>query len=364
MTEMETPCIVVDRKVVERNIAAMAEVARENGVKLRPHVKTHKIPEFALAQLEQGAAGITTAKISEAEVMAEHGICDIFIAYPVVTASKIKRVIDLARRIHLTVGVESLAGAQELSRQASAAGIVLEVRLEIDTGLARTGVPLLSVVNIARQITSLPGLDLSGIFTYKGAVFEGDSTLNLQAAGHEEGTLMVEAAAKLKAAGMNIKDVSVGSSPTAVYAAEVKGVTEIRPGTYIFNDRMLMQMGVCRQEDCAARVKVTVISVPAEDRLVIDGGSKTFATDVQPNHPPLNLKGFGEIIGHPDAVLERMNEEHGMIRTGNTHQMRVGDILEIIPNHICSTVNLHNEVYVLDQGITRVAPVLARGKIV
>jgi D-serine deaminase-like pyridoxal phosphate-dependent protein len=143
---------------------------------------------------------------------------------------------------------------------------------------------------------------------------------------------------------------------------QVKGVTEIRPGTYIFYDRMLTQMGICTSEDCAAKVVVTIVSM-SPDLLVVDGGSKTFATDVQPNQAPLYLQGFGEVIGYPDAVLERMNEEHGMIRMNAPHNLQIGDTLEIIPNHICSTVNLHNTVYVEDEHGIVAMPVLGRGKL-
>ncbi|MGN7360699.1 alanine racemase [Paenibacillus sp. SAF-054] len=360
---LETPCIVVDEQIVQRNMEHMADVAARNQVKLRPHIKTHKIPEFALRQLAEGAVGITTAKVSEAEIMAQHGVEDIFIAYPVVSPSKIKRIITLAESVNIIVGVESIEGAKNLSKEASDAGVTLAVRLEIDTGLARTGVSPDKAVELALQIAALPGLDLSGIFTFKGAVFEGAGTLDLEAAGLEEGRIMVDTAEKIRAAGIAIRDVSVGSTPTAPYAAAVKGVTEIRPGTYIFYDRMLAVMGACSRDDWAAKVLVTVVSVPAENRLVVDGGSKTFATDVQPGQHPLHLKGFGEVIGHPDAVFEKMNEEHGMIRTDGPHGLRVGDLIEIVPNHICPTINLHNEIYVSKEGVIRAVPVLARGKL-
>ncbi|MGG3741983.1 alanine racemase [Paenibacillus chibensis] len=360
---LETPCIVIDENVVQHNIEQMAGVAAHNGVRLRPHIKTHKIPEIALRQLAAGAEGITAAKVGEAEIMAEHGVKDIFIAYPVISPSKIKRIIALSHQIHVIVGVESMEGAENLSREAVAAGVTLSVRLEIDTGLARTGISPDRALQLAQNIAALPGLDLSGIFTFKGAVYQGSGTLDLEAAGQEEGRIMVATAEKLRAAGIDIRDVSVGSTPTAPYAAAVEGVTEIRPGTYIFYDRMLAVMGACSKEDWAAKVLVTIVSVPAEDRLVVDGGSKTFATDVQPGQPPLHLKGFGEIVELPDAVFEKMNEEHGMIRTSGPHGLHVGDVLSIVPNHICPTVNLHNEVYVTKEGVIRAVPVLARGKL-
>lgn len=363
LAELETPCLVINSSVVDRNIAAMAEAISRSGVKLRPHAKTHKLPEMAARQLAAGAAGITVAKISEAEVMAAGGIKDIFVAYPLVRASKIERAVQLSRSgVRMIVGVDSLDGAKRISEVAAQADVTLEVRLEMETGLQRTGIAIDGAVKLAKEIAALEDLVLSGIFTYRGAMLGGASTLDLQAAGHEEGRLMAGAAAALRSEGLTIEDVSVGSSPTAVYAAQIEGVTEVRPGTYIYQDRMQAAFGICAIDDCAGAVLATVISRPADDMIVIDGGSKTFATDVQPDKAPLHLQGFGHIVGMPDAVLERMNEEHGMIRIRADAVYQVGDVIRIIPNHICSTVNLHSFVYIADiSGQLRKVAVAARG---
>lgn len=361
---IETPSVIIDSHRVARNIADMAETAKTYNVKLRPHIKTHKIPKFAKQQLEAGAAGITVAKVGEAEVMAENGIDDIFIAYPLVVPSKIERAIELSRQIRLSLAADSLAGAELMSDLALEHGVKLRVLLEIDTGLNRTGSSPQAAVELASQIDAMPGLDLVGIFTFKGAVYEGKSTLDRKAAGLEEGRLMADLATQMREQGLAIEHVSVGSTPTAEYAAQVEGVTEIRPGTYIFYDRMQVQLGVCRPDQCAAAVLTTVVSVaPEKNLIVIDGGSKTFATDVQPNQAPLNLKGFGAVIGHPEAVFERMNEEHGMIRLESPHSIKVGDTLSIVPNHICSTVNLHDTVYLQEGDHTEELEVKARGRV-
>lgn len=360
---LETPCLVIESSVVDANIAAMSEVAKRNGVQLRPHAKTHKLPEMAARQIAAGAAGITVAKISEAEVMAAGGITDIFVAYPLVAASKIERAVRLSQAgVRLIVGADSLEGAKRISDAAVREGVELEIRLEIETGLRRTGVRIDDAVQLAKQITALDGIRLTGIFTYRGAMYNGTSTLDLRAAGHEEGLIMASVATVLRSEGLAIQDVSVGSTPTAAYAAEVGGVTEIRPGTYIYQDRMQAAFGVSTIDDCAGAVMATVISRPSDDLIVIDGGSKTFATDVQPGTSPLYLQGFGHIVGAPDAVLERMTEEHGMIRVRTDAVYRVGDVIRIIPNHICSTVNLHSFVYIADAaGQMRKAAVAARG---
>jgi D-serine deaminase-like pyridoxal phosphate-dependent protein len=348
---------------MKKNIEKMAAIAARNGVALRPHVKTHKIPTLAWAQVEAGAAGITVAKVSEAEVMADAGLEDIFIAYPLVTASKIRRAVELRRKLkNLIVGVDSLEGARRLS--AAAQDDVLEVRLEVDTGLRRTGVAYDEAVELALEIDTFDNLDLSGIYTYRGAVFGGEPTLDRKNAGLEEGDLMVSLAGRMREQGISIRDVSLGSTPTAEYAAEVEGVTEIRPGTYVFYDRMQARMGACSLGDCAAEMVATVVSRPTGDLAVIDGGSKTFATDVQPGGKPLNLVGFGEVVGHPGAILERLTEEHGMISVRGESGIRVGDTLRIIPNHVCSTVNLHDALYLTgEDGTMEEVPVAARGKV-
>lgn len=364
---VETPCVMIDTSKMEHNIKRMASVASNHKVKLRPHTKTHKMPRIAQLQLQAGASGITVAKVSEAEVMAEHGISNIFIAYPLVSVSKIERAMRLSERIELILGVDSLEGATRLNDTAVKHNHVLQVRLEVDTGLRRTGVLYEDALTLARRIKEFKHLRLTGIYTYRGAMLQGKSTLDLEAAGFEEGTLMADLAERLRADGIAITDVSLGSTPTAAYATAVKGVTEIRPGTYVFHDRMQAKLGVCELDECAGSVVVTIVSRPSLDLAIIDGGSKTFATDVQPNTVPLQLVGFGHVIGFEDAVFERMSEEHGMLKLGPVAQaadLKVGDRLSIIPNHICSTINLHNSVVLRGpDGSLERTPVLGRGKL-
>jgi D-serine deaminase-like pyridoxal phosphate-dependent protein len=359
-----TPYLSIDAAKMERNILKMAEVARKNGVALRPHVKTHKIPRIARRQLDAGAEGITVAKLSEAEVMASAGIEDIFIAYPLVTDEKIRRALRLGQRVRLLVGVDSMEGARRLSVASKAQEQVLEVRLEVDTGLRRTGVPYDQAVELAHAIGSLGNLNLTGIYTYRGSVLGGERTLELEKAGFEEGRLMTSLARRMREQGITVNDVSLGSTPTVEYAARVEGVTEVRPGTYVFYDRMQAHLGACSLDECAATVECTVVSRPFAGFAVIDGGSKTFATDVPPGAEPLNLQGFGHVVGYPGVVLERLTEEHGMLALGRDSDLEVGDTLQVIPNHICSTVNLHDYVYLADEGDTvQEVRVEARGKV-
>jgi len=348
---IDTPSVIIDRGVLRRNIQRMAAVAREAGVVLRPHCKTHKSPEIAREQLGAGAGGITVAKVGEAEVMVRGGISDIFIAFPLAAEQKISRALDLAERSHIILAVDSVEVARMVGAQAAKRRHPVEVRLEVDSGMRRTGAAQASAAALAHEIHRIPGLDLTGIFTFRGSLMGGNPTLDRKSAGEEEGRLMASLAEVLRKEGIPIRDVSVGSTPTAEFAARVPGVTEIRPGTYVFNDRMQVAYGVC-----AATVLVTVVSTPADDYLVIDGGSKSFATDVQPGGAPLDLKGFGEVVGHPGCLLSRMSEEHGMVSLQGGRRFRVGDRLRIIPNHICTTVNLHNSLYLSDDAAALLEP--------
>ncbi|WP_168119812.1 alanine racemase [Paenibacillus sp. HB172176] len=359
----ETPCLVIREEQLHANVAAMAEAVVRTSAKLRPHTKTHKLPEMAQLQIDEGADGITVAKIAEAEVMAAGGIRDIFVAYPIVAYSKLERAARLLQAgIRLILGVDSKDGASRMSEIAVREGISFEARLEIDSGMARTGVTPSDAVKLAEWIHSLPGIHLTGLFTYRGAMLKGAATMELRAAGHEEGRIMAQTAAAIRDAGIPIAEVSVGSSPTALYAAEIEGITEVRPGTYIYQDRMQAAFGLCHLEDCAGTIWATVVSRPAPDRIVIDGGSKTFATDVQPGKPPLHLKGFGHIVGDDAAVFDRMSEEHGVILVDPDSDYRIGDIISIIPNHICSTVNLHNSIYLENaDGELKKIKIAARG---
>ncbi|HEX2924884.1 MAG TPA: alanine racemase [Ruminiclostridium sp.] len=362
---IETPSVVIDMERVYKNLKTMSELTAACGCSLRPHIKTHKIPEFAKLQLKYGASGITCAKVSEAEVMADAGITDIFVAYPLVGEFRISRAIDLAKRIRLILGVDSVEGAVMLSKAAQAAGVEFEVRLEIDTGLRRTGIPFDTAEEICRAIADIPAIRVSGIYTFRGLILNGGPTTDNRAAGYQEGELMTGLANRLRAAGLDIWDVSCGSTPTGRYAAEINGVTEIRPGTYIFQDYMQVCEGSCTMEECAASVLVTVVSTPSDSYAVVDGGSKTFGTDFPVGVPPYNFKGYGYVKGNSDLVLSRVNEEHGII-TGlsGTTGLKVGQRLLIVPVHVCSTVNLHNHIWLMEEDKYRKVRVEARGMLV
>jgi D-serine deaminase-like pyridoxal phosphate-dependent protein len=359
--EIDTPALLVDRPRLEANIQRFAAMAAQAGVALRPHIKTHKTLEIARLQLAAGACGLTCAKISEAEVYAEAGIDDLFVAYPVIGREKARRAAELARRCHLIVGVESAFGIQQLSQAASAAGVTLHVRLEIDSGLQRTGVTPEHAETLARLVHTTPSLHLDGLFTFRGASFAGAPTNDIHESGLLEGRLMVELATRLRSAGIPLAEVSAGSTPTAASVALVPGVTEVRPGTYVFGDRMTTHAGVNTPAEIALSILCTVVSRPAPDLAVIDAGSKTFSGDVIPDN--VGLTGYGITTDGQQGLLERMNEEHGIVRLAPGFSPAIGEKLAFFPNHVCTAVNLSDEIVVIQQGVVQeIWPVAARGR--
>lgn len=362
---VETPCLVIDIDKVHSNLKRMADICAANHCKLRPHTKTHKIPAFSQMQLDYGASGITVAKLAEAEAMADHGINDIFMAYPLIGEERIQRAIELSKRIRLICSVDCFESAEKISRACVSAGASMEVRLEIDTGMHRTGIPMEAAVEEAEKIAALPGITLQGIFTFRGMIYNGKTDLDRKKCGHQEGQIMAELAEKMRARGIAIEDVSVGSTPTGEFCAEVPGVTEIRPGTYIFQDMMQVNTGACgcTMDDVAAVVLAQVVSTCKPEVAVIDCGCKSISTDVAPGKPPYGCRGYGTIVGRPDLTLDRLSEEHGMLTAEGDFHLTTGELLRIIPNHICPTVNLYDHVYLEKDGVVfEKCEVAARGK--
>ncbi len=363
LPQLETPSVLIDLQKVQANIDAMQKLCDDANIALRPHIKTHKMKELARMQLAAGAKGITCAKISEAEVMAEGGCEDIFIAYPLVGDFRIQRAIALAKKTkRLILAVDSVEGAAALSAAAQKEALELEVRLEIETGANRTGVRSERLLDTAKAVAAMPNLRLTGIYTFKSMALLTGATVDNAAAGAEEGALMAQAAHQLRQEGIPIQEISGGSSPTAPWVVGTGQVDEVRPGTYIFKDSTLWKQGAAKLEEIAAFVVVTVVSIPCGQYAVIDGGTKVFPTDIQLNRAPYYHEGYAKVVGSDDLVLTRVNEEHGMLysKSGQTG-LKVGQKLLLYPGHVCTTINLRNEVYILDNGRLRRAKVDARG---
>src|SRR6266568_2453713 len=311
VADVDTPSLLVDLDRLDANIRRYADEAARVGTRLRPHIKTHKTLQIAEKQLKAGAGGSTTAKLGEAEVFVEAGVSDIFVAYPVIGREKALRAARLAQRCHLIVGVESEQGIKQLSEAAEELGATLFVRVEIDSGLKRTGVVPDAAAALCRQVLAASGLQLDGIFTFRGMSFNAAPSKDTQVVGEQEGKLMVTLAERLRAANIPIKEVSVGSTPTAFSAGSVPGITEVRAGTYVFFDRKTTQMGINSEQEIALSILATVVSRPAPDRAIVDAGSKVFCGDVIPAH--VGLQGYGATTDGGRGIVAAMNEEHGIV---------------------------------------------------
>jgi D-serine deaminase-like pyridoxal phosphate-dependent protein len=359
--ELSTPALTIDLDALERNLDRMAASCREQGVGLRPHTKTHKTPEVARLQLEHGALGLTVAKVGEAEVMAEAGLDEILIAYPVLGVEKLRRLVALASSRRMIVALDSLSAAQELSQAASQQACTVGVLVEFDVGFHRCGLePGSPCVELASKIARMPGLAFRGLMTYFGNVWGNKDERQAEAqmvAGKVERTL-----AAFRESGLEVEIVSGGSTPSAEFAHLIPGLTEIRPGTYVYNDLNTHYQGACRLEDCAARLAVTVVSTAVPGRAIIDAGSKALSSDLLGSGAK---SGYGYVVEAPDAPIIKLNEEHGHLDiTHSAHKFYVGEVLTVIPNHVCTCVNMHDEVFTLRDGmVTGSWRVAARGKI-
>ncbi|MFB3738749.1 MAG: alanine racemase [Candidatus Velamenicoccus archaeovorus] len=359
--DLDTPSLLIDLDVVERNIAEMAEVARTAGVGLRPHTKTHKSPQIARMQLDAGAAGITVAKLGEAEVMIDAGIDDVLIAYPLVGEVKLARLRALLERARVRTTLDSVEVAEGLGRLGRDLGRNVEVLVEVDTGLRRVGRPPGEpTVSLVREVAGVRGVEVVGLLTHAGHAYRSADAEELRTIAKREGQDLVETAERCARAGIRLREISVGSTPTARTVAAVDGVTEIRPGTYVFNDVQQMRLGVAAETDCAARVLTTVVAHPSEDRFVLDAGSKAFSSDGGDGPP---FPGRGLVVGHPELRIDFMSEEHAVgTRTGHD-DVRIGDRLEVVPLHVCSCVNLFDEAFgVRDGRVERTLAIAGRGR--
>lgn len=359
--ELATPALTVDLDIVERNLDRMASRCREQGLGLRPHIKTHKTPEAARMQMERGAAGLTVAKVGEAEVMAAAGFDDLLLAYPVWGAGNLRRLAALALGRRMLLSLDNEATAHELSRAMAAQNASIGVLVEFDAGLGRCGLePGPACVELAHALERLPGLRFRGLMTYFGSISGGEDERRAEA--ERVANRVARARSAFAEARVEVDIVSGGSTPSAPLSGAIPGITEIRPGTYVYNDLNTYYQGVCGLEDCAARVLTTVVSTAVPGRAIIDSGSKTFSSDLLGAGPK---SGYGHVVEAPDAKLIKLNEEHGYLDiTGSAHRFRVGEVLTVIPNHVCTCVNMHDEVFLHRSGEAAGSwRVAARGKI-
>lgn len=343
-TRLDTPALLVDLDRLDDNISSMAAHARQLGLALRPHFKTHKATGIVRRQLAAGAIGITVAKLDEAEALIAAGIgAPILIAFQIVAAPKLDRAIGLAARGPLILAIDSATGAELLSRTATAAGIGLDVWIEIDSGLKRCGVLPADAPALARRVAALDGLRLTGMFTHAGQSYGARDEREVEAIAAIETSSVVDAALATRAIGIPIETISAGSTPTARFLDSASGLTELRPGTYVFYDELQVALGTTSADRCALSVATTVVSRPARDRAVIDAGSKTLGLD-RGAHSSSPLKEFGRLID-ADGALVRLSEEHGVLDIPADSPIAIGDRIRVVPNHVCSVSNLGRRFY-------------------
>jgi D-serine deaminase-like pyridoxal phosphate-dependent protein len=355
--DLDTPCLILDLDRAESNARRMAAAAAERGVLLRPHVKTHKSVALARMQLDAGARGITVGTLGEAEVMAAGGIDDIFVAYPVwAEGLKGDRLRSLHARTPLVVGVDSVAGAEHLATAVAGVSIPLRVLVELDSGGRRTGVADPSAAVAVARGARNAGLDVIGVFTHGGHSYRGPGA-PVGAAADEVASLGAAADA-LRADDFAVERISAGSTPTAVFAAAGQ-VNEIRPGTYLLGDRTQLALDAIPADGVALVVAATVVSTSVAGQVVLDAGAKALTKDRAPF-----LEGFGSIPAYPEAVIERLFDYHAAVAIpAGTAAPRLGEVVAIVPNHVCPVVDLFESFVAVRAGaIEGRWPVDARGR--
>lgn len=340
--DLETPSVLIDLDIMERNIRRMQDHCNELGLAFRPHIKTHKIPDIARIQLEAGATGIACQKVSEAEVFTAAGINDIQIPYNIVGPQKTARLADLALYNRVTVSADHPTVIAGLADAARANEMTIRVMVDLATDIQRTGAPVEEVVDLAKKIDDDENLHFAGLLVYpSNAVMR---------------PVIQEALAALNAAGIGVDSVSGGGLGAAQQAHEVPELTELRVGTYIFNDMNSVTKGWATLDDCAMRIMTTVVSRPTPDRMILDAGGKTLAADRVND-------GHGYVIEYPEAHIYQVSEEHGHTDISQCDERPViGERVHVIPVHTCVVTNLHNQIYgVRGEDVEVVWPVAARG---
>lgn len=351
---IDTPSLVLDIDIFKGNVRELLQFCSANGVSLQPHAKTHRTPQLGLLQQELGCDGVCVAKLGEAEGFAQAGIKKITVAYPILGLNKVERARVLATSIDLTLAVDSVIGAESIGEVFTQHSQVCPVLLIIDTGLGRDGVLPENAPSIAKAINAVPGVKVVGIMTHEGIVYAASDYDSMIAIAKQISEMMVEVGNTITKAGVDISRVSMGSSASARVAAMVPGVNQIRPGIFSFNDLGQIALGNATFETCAVRVLSTVVSRPTPDTAVIDAGSKSLSADLLPAKEHRDeYPGHGLIIGKAGWIIERLSEEHGMLKwmcQGTPQDLKIGEQIQIIPNHVCTTFSSLNESVVISHG--------------
>jgi D-serine deaminase-like pyridoxal phosphate-dependent protein len=335
--------MLIDLDVAEANIAKMAAFAERAGLRLRPHIKTHKSVAMARRQLAAGAAGLCVATVTEAAAMAAAGLSDLTLAYPVVGQRKLERLAEVCRSADVLLVADSAEVADGYHGLARQVGRELSVLIEVDTGMHRVGVAPRRVIGLARHIGQSGGLRCRGILTHAGHAHDVTSQLGIEHVARQEAAVMGRLREELEQAGHEVDVVSAGSTLTARYLSAADGITEIRPGTYIYNDLRTLGCWSCTLDEIAATMLATVVSADGE-RITVDAGNKTLTSTTDPAY------GSGHLTGRPDSAFTRVSEEHGVLAVPGKPGLRVGDRVQILPVHACVWTDLQPEIYGIRQG--------------
>ena len=348
----------------------MQSAAASHGLRLRPHAKTHKSVDFARRQVAGGAAGICCAKLGEAKVFAEAGIEDIRLPYPLHPANA-ERVLDLLDRTHLSFIVDHEAVARGWSQAMTTAGREVDVLVKVDVGFHRCGIDPArpDAAEFVARIAALPGLRFRGLLSHAGHGYGADSQDALRAVADAEARLLLDLAGRIRSLGVEVAEISVGATPTARFSVGQQGLTEMRPGNFIYFDRTQVGLGAAEWDDCALTVLARVVSTPASDRLILDSGSKTLTNDLARGFSP--APGYGAVLQSidgeqrpdPSLVIERLSEEHANVQaTNGSHGLEPGDLVRVVPNHSCVVSNLVDAAWLVEGSVvTERLEVSARG---
>ena len=355
LDDVDTPALILDLDRMEQNIKRMAKFAKECGVSLRPHVKTHKSPEIAKIQLEAGSRGVCLQKVSEVEVFAGAGIRDIFLTNEVIVPQKLERLARVAETAHIGLAADDVDVVKTIGRVFKEAGTKLDLYVDVDTGMGRCGVQPKDAPKVAAEIARQDALVFKGIMGYEGNVNGAKTKEEQVRLSNAAMDKIVSSKKGVERAGFTVDVVSVGSSVSSWINAKHPATTEIQPGMYALNDHVLVSRGVATMQQCALTVLATVMSKPARDRAVVDAGSKAFNFDTGLYPIPLDRKG---------VVMEHFSEEHGWLHlAGEGTRVRLGDRIRFVPAHCCTAVNQHEQfIGIRGDKVERVIPVLARGK--
>jgi D-serine deaminase-like pyridoxal phosphate-dependent protein len=337
--ELETPAILVDLDIMENNIKKAQSLCDENGKQLWPMIKTHKSTEITKMQQNAGATGFLCGTLDECEGLLKEGIENIMYAYPVASDVNIKRVISLAKQCNFIIRIDSYDSANKLNTAAKSAGVKVNYTIIIDSGLHRFGVLPEKVVDFADSLKAFEALNFKGISTHPGHVYSAVKHEDIQKYLEDEKSAVKTAVDALKAAGYNLELVTSGSTPTFCKAVYDENINIFHPGNYVFMDNIQMSTEIAKESDCALTVYATVISHPSEDIFICDAGAKCLGLD-QGAHGNTAIRGYGYVKDHPEITVSSLSEEVGKLHVEGTTTLKIGDKIEIIPNHSCSTANL------------------------